>query len=161
MAVLQSTFKQNRDKLFHGTIASTWGPVQVESWKLKADTAVGIAVQRDSNNEAVKGIAAGADSPHAATNFIGIVIDDPSRSSDTSAAATVKEGRTARVLTRGDVALKVASAVAAGAPATVTKTTGAIADDDASATIGAINGYWLTAAAANGIAILRLHKESG
>lgn len=158
MATIQTTFSQDKPNLRHASVATTWGPPQVETLVVAADTDIGIAVQQDANGKAAVGVT--LNTGHAVTDFAGIVLADPSRVS--ASDEEIPENRPARIITRGDIAIKVAAAVVAGTLVGITPTTGVLAAavTSPSATASNLpNARWKTSAAANGVAILRLYRE--
>ena len=142
----------------HGTIAKNF-PSEVESYQAEVDIPNGRAVQQGTTADKCKlGVTAASSGTYGITSFLGIATDNPTLEAGDADETPI--GRRVDVLVKGDIWLTVATAVAVGDDVTATSLTGALASAAASATIGAgINGRWMTAAAAAGLARLRLYGE--
>lgn len=142
----------------HGTIARNF-PFKVESYRAEADIPNGRAVKQGATADECKlGVNAAAADPFGITSFLGISTDNPTL--EAGDADETPQHRRVDVLVEGDIWLIVATAVGVGDDVTVKKADGTLASAAGSATVGVgVKGRWMTAAAANGLARLRLFGE--
>ena len=102
-------------------------------------------------------VEAGVDGSNTvASNYVGIAVRDRSRRAPASGDAGYVDGDIPSLMTQGDVWVEVEAAVAVGNDVTVKDSTGQLSSAAASATQTPLNGRWMTAAAADGIALVRL-----
>ena len=152
MATLQTTYNERITNASAGEIANTV-TCDVDSYicETAAGIGFGLAVQQGTAaNECALGVAA--------NTFIGITVKDPTRGPEDD--DEYDQGSHVNVLYRGDIWVEVTHAVTVGGDVTAATTTGGLSSEAAGATQIAISGArWMTAAAANGLAIVRLSGE--
>lgn len=150
MSFVQTTYSENMAAAVPGMPADADFSADSRTVETEAGIGFGLAV---SQGTADKGALLGA---AAATGFVGVTIRDKGVV-NASNADKYNEGDTAAVMTRGDIWVTVAAAVEAGDDVTFSSTTGALSSVAADGTNFAITGArWMTSAAQNGLAILRL-----
>lgn len=114
----------------------------------------GLAVYQGTAADQIElGGVAGAN-PFLASKFLGVTVRDRTRAPDDD---EYKQGANAAVLVRGDIWVKVEAAVTVGADVSFKETTGQFSTASGSATQAVVpRARWMTAAAAGGLAVLRL-----
>ena len=159
MAIVQSTYQERVDDAFAGMVGSMT-TCTIDSYEVATgqDIAYGRAVMRNGTD--VNTIDQGAEGTATAlTNFLGVAVATGSRLADVSSNTSLSHydaGNIAAVLSRGDVWVQVDGAVAVGNDVTVTDATGELGTTAADGDHSPVAGIWLTAAADNGLAKVRL-----
>lgn len=156
MGTVQTTYTENIGDGKAGMIASTSNcdtfSAEVET---TAGIAFGVAVHQGAAADQIDvGVDGAAAAPFAVSKYLGITVRDRTRPAEDE---EYKKGAIATVITKGDVWVKVGAAVAAGDDVTVKEATGVLSS--AAAADGQFllpNARFLTAAAANGLAKVRL-----
>jgi hypothetical protein len=147
MPAIQSTYTATHAAAFEGMVADL-GPSTVVSRTVET-AAIGFG-KAVSQGTADRGIVAAAS---AATKFLGITVRD--QAVDPASPDQYRIGDTAGVLTIGAVWAKAYEAVAAGDPVYFVTATGLLGKTSTDSTLVA-NARWDSAAAADGLAIIRL-----
>lgn len=156
MPTVQDSYALRMGNGYEGQIADT---TRCDADTFVADESAGIgfglAVKKGTNaGECSLGAVAGGD-PFHATDFLGVTIRDRTREPD--ANDKYADNSHVAVLFRGDIWVKVPSAVAVGDDVSVNTANGQFSTAAGSANQAVIpNARWMTAAAANGLAVLRL-----
>ena len=154
---IQTSYSENIADAREGMLVNS-RHCEVVSYEAEADVAFGVAVhQGTAADQIAKGVDGSASSPFAVTKYVGVTVRDRTRAPGDD---EYKEGSNAAVLIRGDIWLKVPSAVAIGDDVTAVEATGVLSTVTAADGQFLIpNARWITAAAANGLAILRLGTD--
>jgi len=156
MAAIQTSYSEDIGNDRHAQIIST-SPCIIDTGKVTGTAGIGfgVAVQRGANpGEIAIGVTGHATS-FAATNFMGVVPQDLAVPNEDE--ETYKNGHIAPVMTQGEIQLKVPHAVTFGDHVTAVESTGVLGSTTADADNAIIPGaIWMTSAAADGYATLRL-----
>jgi len=155
MATVQSSYVEQIGNDVHGIIISS-SPCIIDSYEVTgSDIGFGKAVQRGTNDgECTLGVTGHATS-FAATNFAGVALLDRARTKEND--GEYESGEIAAVITQGEIRLQVPHAVSAGDHVTCVEATGVLGSTTADADNATIPGaIWMTSAAADGYATLRL-----
>lgn len=157
MPVVQSSYAKKHSEGYEGQVATT-ATCDVSTFVADGTAGIGfgLAVKRGTNaGDCALGAVAAAATPFHATDFLGVSVRDRTR--DPVDADKYKDNAHVDVLYRGDVYVKVESAVALGDDVTVDTSTGKFSSAAAAADQAVIpNARWMTAAGAGALAILRL-----
>ena len=161
MAVLQKTYQENLDPARAGQIADmTLSNVDTRICKTAAGIGFGLAVVKGTGAEAAQ---LGGDASVSA-DFVGITVRDITLTP--SAGNKYPEGAPMGVLTEGDIWVEAGAAVTHGQDVAFDPATGALSSDAASTNAGSVRqiiagARWMTSAAANKLAIVRLTGPLG
>lgn len=147
MPSVQTTYTENQVVGVHGQIADGT-PCIVDSYVLEGsnDVEFGTVVYQGTNDNGCSQVEANA------ANYLGVAVKDPTRYPGDM--DEYKPGSVVNVLSKGDIFLRVATAVTAGSNANFINATGVLSTEAAGTTM--TRARWMTAAAANGIAKLRV-----
>lgn len=156
MASVQTSYAETISTPTAAGAIATGMPVEIASYEVE-DTTVdfGVAVKSGTAIDQCKvGVEGNSSSPYHVEKYLGVTVINRALGDEQE---NYKKGNIASVAFRGDIWVKVESAVAAGGIVTVDETTGKLSDETAADEQFLIpNARWLTAAAANGLAKLRL-----
>ena len=123
----------------------------------------GVAVRQGANADQIQlGVTGASSNPRAVTSFLGIVVRDRTRRESVTGVpdGNYAMGVNVEVLYEGPIAVQVDAAVSVGDDVTVNNGTGVLSSKTVSSTQSLIpRARWITAAAANGIAIVELGTE--
>ena len=153
----QTDYSETNDKYYAGMQINPH-TADVDTFIAEGEIGFGISTIRGAGTND-KGVVLGAVVAGAAvTEFYGITILDPTRDPERG-LDVYKSGDNVSVLWRGDIVVKVSTAVTAGSVPTITAATGVFRQGGASGTtIGTLAGArYLTDADADGLAIVRLY----
>jgi len=157
MPTVQSSYSENIAQATVGQIANAVN-CDVDTYEAEGSDGIpfGRAVKRGTGDDQCElGVDVDATS-HAVTNFLGVSVKDPTR--DPRDADKYKAGANVNVMWRGDIWVQVNSAVKKGGPVVAKDDDGELgsvnADDDNGTVVG--GAVWLSDAADNGLALLRL-----
>ena len=166
MAIVQSTYVQKHAVARNGQIANLQ-TCTVDSYLVTATAGIafGVACKQGTNaKEVLVGVAPIATTPFASTDFVGVSVLDPTR--DPADEDTYKKGAHASLIVRGDLWVQVESAVTVGGDVTANADTGELSSAAGSAVVTGGQAHpgqvvipgarWMSAAAADGLAQLRL-----
>lgn len=157
MAVVQNTYLRVHAKAYNGMIADT-ATCDVDTFIADGAGGIGfgVGVKRGTNaGDCAVGVVGAGATPFHATDFLGVTVRDRTRAPDDD--DEYADNSHVNVLYRGDIWVTVEDAVALGDAVTVKNSNGVFSATTAAATQAAVpNARWMTAAAANGLALLRL-----
>ena len=153
MPAIQTTYTENIKVARVGQIANST-PHAIDTREVETSAGIGFGLacgQGTADDGVVLGASAG-------DKFVGVSVKDPTRTPDDDDKYI--DGANAAIMTRGDVWVEAAAAVIAGDDVVFNSTTGALSSQTVISTRFAITGArWMTSAAANGLAVLRLSGE--
>ena len=156
MPAVQTTYAETIDAEPAAGVIASGMPVEVASYEVEGATlGFGVAVKTGTNaDQIVVGVDGSASSPFAVNDYLGITLINRSLGSEQE---NYVKGNIASVIFRGDVWVEVEAAVTAGQAVTIKEATGALsATTAADGQFALPNARFLTAAAANGLAKVRL-----
>ncbi len=150
MPSLQTTYTERIKNARKGQIANST-TCTVDTREVETDDGIGFGLACGQGT-ADDGVVLGAST---ADEFAGISVKDVTRAPGDD--DQYEKGVNAAILTRGDIWVEVDEAVSAGDEVTFSSTTGELSSAATSGTQFAVSGArWMTSAAANGLAVLRL-----
>lgn len=156
MAIVQSEYKRTHDKWQNGQLVNPLVS-RVDSYEAELtgddkNVAFGVVVQRS----AVKDTAAKKGGTQA-TGILGITVKDPTRGQQRQQGDGYAVGSEMGVISFGDIAVKVESAVTAGSDVTFDSVTGELSTQTVGAAQPRIKGAtWMEDAAAGANAVVRI-----
>lgn len=155
MATIQTSYAENIGDAREGFVANM-KHCEVVTGEVETSAGIGFGLavhQGTAADQIALGGEAGAD-PFVAAKFLGVTVRDRTR---TPGDDKYLKGSNATVLTKGDIWVKVEAAVSVGDDVSFKESTGQFSTAAGSATQATVpRARWLTAAAANGLALLRL-----
>ena len=160
MPAVQATFQERPNKWVEGQIADGQ-PYRADTYIASAnDQQFGRALKRAAANSEKVVMGVDGNAAHEATNFVGVSIRDITRGPDEG--DEYDAGASVAALTEGDIIIKVDGAVNMGDAVTANTGTGRLGSKDpAAAQITIPGAVWMTNAADNGLARLRLTGALG
>ena len=155
MPASQTSFTEDHGNGIAGQVADGT-TFDADSMVAMTTNGIGFGVACKIHNDGTNDVAGHCDLGIASNKFVGISIIDPTR--DPADGDEYPKGGHATVMWRGTAWVKVSAAVAVGDDVTAATTTGALSSATAGATqIAIADARFLTAAAANGLALVRLY----
>ena len=164
MAVVQREYKRTHDKWQVGQMVNPLVS-RVDSYEAELtgddkNVAFGIVVQKGATDRAAK--RGGA----VATGILGITVKDPTRGQQRQQGDGYAKGSEMGVISFGDIAVQVSHAVSVGDDVTFVEGTGVLASQPPAGAVQPGTGIlrikgavWMEAAAAQGIAVVRIPPQ--
>lgn len=158
MPAVQTTYADRITQAPGAGVIASGMPTEIASYEVESTNIdFGVAVKTGTGiKQCVVGVDGAGSAPFAVNDYLGLTLENIALGDEVDKYA---KGNIAQVIFSGDVWVKVEAAVAAGDDVTIKEATGLLST--AAAADGQFllpNARFLTAAAANGLAIVRLNS---